>query len=638
MSKFTQRRHAKPPFPPGRDADILRSRLDWEQFRLEQWAEKARLYDPAKADMLLDWDLVTKTLEHIRNLTSDTAMLKERYNLVLVDDHPLDYDESQAVEENSTQQKSSASRFKRLFGSSDRFQSTAAAKVIQSKTSKTKKLRWAVLDQKNLQLLTNDVAHFVGRLHDTLDSSIQTDMHRTLQMLLQDATNRYSNVPDLEYLKEIATEMKRELVSVSEEADESVEERIERQFRNLLFYAIANDNVKEVTELLDKGVDPNAQDRVGWSTLIKAAERGHIPMIQLLLDRGANPLKGTIGYRLPIHFAAEEGRTDALRLFLQQPKVDPNARDTYGKAPIFYAANNGHEAIVKLLLEQKDIDPNPLTHDGFSPLAQSIFGDHVSIVELLLGRSDVNPNGANKSFNQTPLWMAASHKEGELVRIFLSRKDLDLDAASRYGETALGRCARQGYEASLKMLIEAGANVNKPNEDGRTPLSNAAVEGKEKTLEILLSHPGIEMDLTDTEGQTALHCANERDQTKCIKMLLAHTPPAANDIPDKEGNTALHLAAAKGNKIAAKMLLKAGAARGVEGNKAGINMQNKQGNTPLALASVGGSERHEAVVRLLLENGADAELSDEDQETPFEKARDRHLDTVVNVFKEVLKF
>ena len=37
----------------GRNADILRSRLDWEQFRLEQWTEKAGLQDPAKADILM---------------------------------------------------------------------------------------------------------------------------------------------------------------------------------------------------------------------------------------------------------------------------------------------------------------------------------------------------------------------------------------------------------------------------------------------------------------------------------------------------------------------------------------------------------------------------------------------------------
>ena len=586
--------------------------------------------------MLLDWNLVTKTLEHIRNLTNDTEMLKEKYNLVLVDEPPS-YDQSQESEDKK-RKKSSASRFKRLFGSNDRYNSTAAAKVIQSKTSHAKQLRWAALDKKNLQLLTDDIAHFVGRLHDTLESSIQSEMHKSLELLLQDATRRYSNVPDLEYLKEIVAEMKRESIHVPEVGADSLDERIEKNFVNLLHYAIGNDNVTEVTELLDKGVDPNAKDDVGWSALIRAAERGHVPMIQLLLDRGADPLKGTIGYRLPIHFAAENGCTDTLRLLLEKPKADVNARDTYGKAIIFYAADKGHEAIVKLLLEQEGIEPNPFTNDGFSPLIQTIFGHHTPIVRLLLARPDVSPNEADKMYKQTPLWMATSIKEGEIVRTFLSRKDLDINAASRFGETALGRCARQGYETSLKILIEAGADVNKANESGQTPLSTAAAaEGKEKMVEILLSHPKIDIDAVDSKGQTALHRAGEEDRTKCVKMLLGHYPPAAVDIADENGNTALHLAAAKGNKIAAKMLLKGGGGGGAEDNKADINMQNQLGNTPLALAAVGGGDRNEAVVRLLLESGADAELSDEDQETPFEKARDRHLDAVVGVFKEVLK-
>lgn len=594
-----------------------------------------RLHDPGKADMLLDWNLIIKTLEHIRNLTNDTELLKEKYNLVLVDELP-NYEDSQAIEERN-QQKASASRFKRLFGANGGYNSTAAAKVIHSKASKGKQLRWAALDKNNLQSLTDDIAHFVGRLHDTLDSSIQSDIRKNLELLLQDAAHRYSNVPDLEYLREIAADLKRDSANVPAAGADTLDEQIEKQFINLLFYAIQKDDVKEVTDLLDKGVDPGAQDRAGWSTLIRAAIRGHIPMIQLLLDRGADPLQGTIGDRLPLHFASEEGHTDAVRLLLEQPKVDPNARDTYGKVAIFYSADKGHEAVVKLLLKCKDIEPNPLNIDGFSPLLQTIFGDHIPIVMLLLARSDVSPNEADKMYNQTPLWMAVTYNEGEMVPHFLSRQDLDINAGSRFGETALGRCARQGYETSLKMIIEAGADINIAKEDGQTPLSAAAAEGQERALEILLSQPNIDLDKKDSKGQTALHRASERDQTKCIKLLLGHTPPATNDIADPDGNTALHSAAAKGNKIAVRMLLKGGVGKGNEDNKADINMQNKQGNTPLALAAVGKGEMNQAVVRLLLDSGADPELPDEDEETPFEKARDRHLDAVVSVFKEVLK-
>ncbi len=184
----------------GRDADILRSMLDWEQFRLEQWAEKAGLQDPAKADILMDWKLTTTTLQHIQNLTNDTEVLKEKYNLVLMNRAPH-LGKTAAGEED---EKPSMSRFKRLFGQSDKYDSTAAAKVIHSKNSAPRKLLWAAVDKENMQQLIGDIAHFVQRLHDLLNLSRQAKMQKSIDLLLHYATERYNDVPDLEYLRELA--------------------------------------------------------------------------------------------------------------------------------------------------------------------------------------------------------------------------------------------------------------------------------------------------------------------------------------------------------------------------------------------------------------------------------------------------
>ena len=72
----------------GRDADIFRCMLDWEQFRLEQWAERVHHFDPDKADLSLDWRLIETTLEHINNLLNDTSSLKRKYSLNLVEEPP----------------------------------------------------------------------------------------------------------------------------------------------------------------------------------------------------------------------------------------------------------------------------------------------------------------------------------------------------------------------------------------------------------------------------------------------------------------------------------------------------------------------------------------------------------------------
>ena len=602
----------------GRDADIFRSMLDWEQFRLEQWAEKVSLQDPSQADMLMDWKLVADTLQHLEHLTNDTKLLKEKYKLVLMERAPP---LAEAVIDPEDDEKISTSRFKRLFGQGEKHSSTAAAKVIQAKNTYSKKLWWAAVDKQSMRHLIDDIAHFVQRLHDLLNSSIQSQMKKSVDILLYDATQRYQNVPDLEFLRELAARMK-PATSESNENDEDINAEIEKQFRNLLFYSIRKGEVKEVELLLDKGVGVQTEDHVGWPPMVRAADYGQLAVIEILLARGADPLKGTIGNRLPLHFAAEGGYLDIVRLLLKQPSVDANFQDYTGQTALFKAADNGHHEVVKLLLQQNSIDPNAPSEHGFTPLLQTIFEGHQKVVKLLLDRADVDPNKADTSYNQTPLWMASTAGD-KILAMFLQRKDIQINGQSRWGETALYQAIQRKRLSAAKMLLDAGANPNIPTDDQKTALSWAAAEGSEESIELLLKQPEIQLDVPDKSSQTPLLLAADAGHTKCVRLLLDKGANVKHT--DNEGRTALSLAAKKGHKVVAKLLLK---------NRAEINAQDKRGNTPLALGAEG---NHDAVVRFLLESGADADRADEDEETPFEKARDRHFDQIVQVFKEVLK-
>ena len=601
----------------GRDADIFRSMLDWEQFRLEQWAERVNLQDPSHADMLMDWKLVADTLQHLEHLTNDTTLLKDKYNLVLLDRAPP----LMKVSTESDEEKASTSRFKRLFGQGEKHSSTAAAKVIQAKTTHAKKLWWAAVDKQSMKHLIDDIAYFVQRLHDLLNSSIQSQMKQSLDTLLHDATQRYQNVPDLEFLRELTARMKP--AAAAGQADDDINDEIEQKFINLLFYSIEKGEIKEVELLLDKGVDVHAGQRgVGWPPMVRAAEYGQLAIVQTLLARGADPLKGTIGNRLPLHFAAEGGYLAIVSLLLRQPSVDPNLKDHTGQTALFKAANGGHHEVVELLLQQKSVEPDAATDYGFTPLLQAIFEKHQKVVKLLLDRADVNPNLRDITYNQTPLWMASAAGD-EILKMFLQRKDVEINGQSRWGETPLYQAIQRNRLSAAKMLLEAGADPNISTDVHKTALSWAAAEGSEESIQLLLNQAGIELDTPDQSGQTPLLRAADAGHTKCIRMLLDKGANVKH--VDNEGRTALSLAAIKGHKVVAKLLLK---------NDAEINAQDKKGNTPLALAA---EKNHDAVVRFLLESGAEADLPDEDEETPLEKARDRHMDQIVAVFKEVLK-
>ena len=606
----------------GRDADIFRSMLDWEQFRLEQWASAVNLQDLSKADTLMDWKLVTDTLRHLENLTNDTRLLKEKYNLVLLERAPPLSKTGVETNDVVDDEKVSTSRFKRLFGQGDRYSSTAAAKVIQAKNSHAKKLWWAAVDKQSLKRLIDDIAHFVQRLHDLLNSSIQSQMKESVDTLLRGATQKHENVPDLDFLREVVARMKPTPVEDGQPDKEDINAEIDKKFRNRLFYSIQKGDVSEVELLLDKGVDVHADDNVGWPPMVRAALYGQLRIVEILLDRGADPLKGTVGDRLPLHFAAEAGHLAVVSLLLKQPSVDPNFKDYTGQTALFKAANNGHHEVVELLLQQKGIEPDAVSKDGFTPLLQTIFEKHKQVVKLLLDRADVNPNQSDTTYNQTPLWMASTAGD-EILGMFLERKDIEINGQSRWGETPLYQAIQRKRLSAAKMLLEAGADPNIPAYENKTALSWAAAEGSEESIELLLKQPRIELDIPDKFGQTPLQRASDAGHTKCIRMLLDNGADVKH--ADNEGRTALSLAATKGHKVVAKLLLK---------QKAEINAQDKKGNTPLALAA---EKNHDAVVRFLLESGANADLADEDEETPFEKARDRHMDQIVEVFKGILK-
>ena len=285
----------------GRDADIFRCMLNWEQFRLEQWAEKVGLSNPSTADPSLDWALIGSTLEHIKQLTNDTVVLKKRYGLTLCEDT----DSATLVESSDLVTRTNTfGSFKKLFAQPDKTSSTAAAKVIQSKNNPMKKLWWAAVDKNDLKRLIMDISHLTQRLYDLLNLFVQEQMKASIDTMIQTAIPRSEKVLDLAVLKELA--QLPDLLKSGTESQEQLEKRIARQSRSLLFGAVEKNDIEQIEHLIDEGVSVEAQDSIGWSPLIRAADYGQLASVQLLLRRGADPLHGTIGYRLPlyVHFGA----------------------------------------------------------------------------------------------------------------------------------------------------------------------------------------------------------------------------------------------------------------------------------------------------------------------------------------------
>jgi ankyrin repeat protein len=171
-----------------------------------------------------------------------------------------------------------------------------------------------------------------------------------------------------------------------------------------------------------------------------------------------------------------------------------------------------------------------------------------------------------------------------------------------YNSTTVIEALRVGYLEVAKCLLERGADVNKANDEGETPLYWASRNGHLEVVKTLLAAEA-EVDKADNVGQTPLHSASYNGHVEVVKTLLA--AEAEVDKTNILGGTPLHSVSLNGHVEVVKTLLAA---------KAEVNKANEFGVTPLQWASRDG---HVEVVKVLLAAKAEVNKADNAGKTPL---------------------
>lgn len=113
-----------------------------------------------------------------------------------------------------------------------------------------------------------------------------------------------------------------------------------------------------------------------------------------------------------------------------------------------------------------------------------------------------------------------------------------------------------GHLNIVKMLVQAGANVNHRTKTMSTPLRAACFDGRLDIVAYLVAH-GADVNVTNAYNNTCLMIAAYKGHTDVVQFLLAHGA-AANEQAHC-GATALHYAAECGYTEICRLLLDAGA-------------------------------------------------------------------------------
>ena len=195
-----------------------------------------------------------------------------------------------------------------------------------------------------------------------------------------------------------------------------------------------------------------------------------------------------------------EGDAAAVQALISEG-VDLNYRGTHGNTPLGYSAYNGHEEIVRLLLDA-GADPNRPAFDGWSPLALAVYECHPRPVELLL-ESRADPHFVHGESGENLLHVAVAKSEQragttQCIALLLragvdpngkTRQGVETDSfhnVTVYSETPLHWAAAYGDEATVKMLIDAGADVSIEDGRGDTPLVWAGRHRRPSAIRSLL--------------------------------------------------------------------------------------------------------------------------------------------------------
>jgi ankyrin repeat protein len=184
----------------------------------------------------------------------------------------------------------------------------------------------------------------------------------------------------------------------------------------------------------------------------------------------------------------------------------------------------------------------------------------------------------------------------------------DVDARDSHGATALIVAAKYGHTKSLQRLCAAGAGVEQVDERGRSALLWLACRGDFADAAGVLIKAGANVNRGDENNGTPLTSAAFLGWTRLVDVLLAAgaDPNLADGVP---GLTPLMMAAERGHVAIVRQLLHAGA---------DANQREPRGWTALMYAS---REGHVPVVQLLIEYGADVNAAAETGDSPLSLAR-----------------
>ncbi|XP_048183695.1 protein phosphatase 1 regulatory subunit 12B isoform X6 [Corvus hawaiiensis] len=233
------------------------------------------------------------------------------------------------------------------------------------------------------------------------------------------------------------------------------------------------------------------------AVFLAACSSGDTEEVKRLLGRGARINTTNVDGLTALHQACIDENLDMVK-FLVENGANVNQQDNEGWTPLHAVASCGYLNIAEYLISH-GANVAAVNSEGEVP---SDIAEEAAMKDLLL--EQVKKQGVD-------LDLSRKEEEQQMLqdaRQWLNSGRIEDIKQPRTGATALHVAAAKGYSEVMRLLIQAGFNLNVQDNDGWTPLHAAAHWGVKEACSIL-AEALCDMDIRNKLGQTPFDVADE---------------------------------------------------------------------------------------------------------------------------------
>lgn len=348
-----------------------------------------------------------------------------------------------------------------------------------------------------------------------------------------------------------------------------------------------DNDVAAARRLVARGADVNAKDETMQSAFLIATSEGYLRLLRLTLRHGA--------------------------------KVDD--KDSWNGTGLIRAAERGHYGVVGELL-RAGTDRDHVNRIGYQAVHEAVWlgqdtPDYAATVRVLAA-GGVELDRPSRDEGLTPLQMARHRGYAGLEGIL---RTMTTSTPPKDADRALLRAASEGDADRVAVALRSGADLEARDDRGRTALLLAATHDHVDVARVLVAS-GADPDALDDRHDTPWLVTGVTGSVAMLEALLPAQPDLS--IENRYGGLSVIPASERGHVAYVRRVV-----------RTGINVDhvNRLGWTALLEAVIlgDGGPRHQQVVQVLLEAGADPTIPDSDGVTALEHARSKGHDEIARI-------